>query len=207
MSTTSSAPRRRPRLNRILAGAAIASVTLGTLAVTTTAHAESGRRICEYSFKAKPRSFNDPLMRISLGMNYKKDGACPALDPARLAATGLADVDQIYPNPVPKWTCEDWGTTHETYKTDLGSDPCSHMLEDNIYAFYWQDPTTPNAKAPSYQDVAKKYAGDKTAEAKLIAKVKKGGSGTWGAIPMPPNAQVKDADIATLVKWILAGAK
>ena len=60
---------------------------------------------------------------------------------------------------------------------------------------------------PSYQDVAKKYAGDKTAEAKLIDKVKKGGSGTWGAIPMPPNAQVKDADIATLVKWILAGAK
>ena len=60
---------------------------------------------------------------------------------------------------------------------------------------------------PSYQDVAKKYAGDKTAEAKLIEKVKKGGSGTWGAIPMPPNAQVKDADIATLVKWILAGAK
>jgi len=60
---------------------------------------------------------------------------------------------------------------------------------------------------PSYQDVAKKYAGDKTAEAKLAAKVKKGGSGTWGAIPMPPNAQVKDADITTLVKWILAGAK
>jgi cytochrome c len=60
---------------------------------------------------------------------------------------------------------------------------------------------------PSYQDVAKKYAGDKTAEAKLIEKVKKGGSGAWGAIPMPPNAQVKDADIATLVKWILAGAK
>lgn len=60
---------------------------------------------------------------------------------------------------------------------------------------------------PSYQEVAKKYAGDKTAEAKLIEKVKKGGSGTWGPIPMPPNAQVKDADIATLVKWILAGAK
>ena len=60
---------------------------------------------------------------------------------------------------------------------------------------------------PSYQDVAKKYAGDKTAEAKLIEKVKKGGSGVWGAIPMPHNAQVKDADIATLVKWVLAGAK
>jgi cytochrome c len=60
---------------------------------------------------------------------------------------------------------------------------------------------------PAYQDVAKKYAGDKTAEAKLIEKVKKGGSGVWGPVPMPPNAAVKDEDVKTLVKWILAGAK
>jgi cytochrome c len=60
---------------------------------------------------------------------------------------------------------------------------------------------------PSYQDVAKKYAGDKTAEAKLIEKVKKGGSGVWGPVPMAPNAAVKDEDIKTLVKWVLAGAK
>lgn len=60
---------------------------------------------------------------------------------------------------------------------------------------------------PAYQDVAKKYAGDKTAEAKLIEKVKKGGSGVWGPVPMSPNAAVKDEDIKTLVKWVLAGAK
>jgi cytochrome c len=60
---------------------------------------------------------------------------------------------------------------------------------------------------PAYQDVAKKYAGDKTAEAKLIEKVKKGGAGVWGTVPMPPNANVKDEDIKTLVKWVLAGAK
>lgn len=60
---------------------------------------------------------------------------------------------------------------------------------------------------PSYQDVAKKYAGDPTAEAKLVEKVKKGGSGVWGSIPMPPNVAVKDEDIKTLVKWILDGAK
>ena len=57
---------------------------------------------------------------------------------------------------------------------------------------------------PAYKDVAKKYAGDKTAEAKLIAKVKKGGSGVWGTIPMPPNSQVSDGDIKTLVKWVLS---
>ncbi|MFN3883834.1 MAG: c-type cytochrome [Rhodocyclaceae bacterium] len=60
---------------------------------------------------------------------------------------------------------------------------------------------------PAYQDVAKKYAGDKDAVKKLSEKVKKGGKGVWGEVPMPPNAAVKDADIETLVKWILAGAK
>jgi cytochrome c len=58
---------------------------------------------------------------------------------------------------------------------------------------------------PAYKDVAAKYKGDKTAEAKLIEKVKKGGSGTWGPMPMPPNSpHVKDEDIKTLVKWVLA---
>ena len=53
----------------------------------------------------------------------------------------------------------------------------------------------------------KKYAGQADAVKKLSEKVKKGGKGVWGEIPMPPNAAVKDADIETLVKWILAGAK
>ena len=57
---------------------------------------------------------------------------------------------------------------------------------------------------PSYKDVAAKYKGNAKAEALLIEKVKKGGVGTWGQIPMPPNPNVKDADVATLVKWVLA---
>ncbi len=60
---------------------------------------------------------------------------------------------------------------------------------------------------PSYQDVAKKYAGQKDAVKSLSAKVKMGGKGVWGEIPMPPNPALKDADIEILVKWILAGAK
>jgi cytochrome c len=57
---------------------------------------------------------------------------------------------------------------------------------------------------PSYKDVAAKYAKDPSAEAKLVDKVKKGGQGVWGQIPMPPNAQVPDADVQALVKWILS---
>lgn len=57
---------------------------------------------------------------------------------------------------------------------------------------------------PSYHDVAAKYKGDKAAEAKLFDKVKKGGVGVWGQIPMPPNDKVPDADLKELVKWILS---
>ncbi|MBA5638124.1 c-type cytochrome [Duganella sp. LX20W] len=57
---------------------------------------------------------------------------------------------------------------------------------------------------PAYKDVAAKYAGQKDAEAKLVQKVMKGGSGTWGAIPMPANPQVTEAEAHTLVKWVLA---
>jgi len=57
---------------------------------------------------------------------------------------------------------------------------------------------------PAYKDVAAKYRGVKGAEAKLFEKVKKGGTGVWGQVPMPPNAAVPDADLHTLVKWILS---
>src|SRR3954462_7520436 len=57
---------------------------------------------------------------------------------------------------------------------------------------------------PSYKDVAAKYAKDPNAEAKLVEKVKKGGQGVWGQVPMPPNSQVPDADVHSLVKWILS---
>lgn len=56
---------------------------------------------------------------------------------------------------------------------------------------------------PSFKDVAKKYKGDAGAGAKLAAKVKGGGGGVWGSIPMPPN-NVPDGDIKAMVDWILA---
>ena len=57
---------------------------------------------------------------------------------------------------------------------------------------------------PSYKDVSAKYKGDATAVAKLSDKVKKGGSGVWGPIPMPPNTAVKDPDVKKMVELILA---
>lgn len=57
---------------------------------------------------------------------------------------------------------------------------------------------------PAWNEVGKKYAGDATAAAQLAVKVKKGTKGTWGPIPMPPNVTVKDADIKTMVEFVLS---
>ena len=57
---------------------------------------------------------------------------------------------------------------------------------------------------PSYKEIAAKYRNDKASEAALVTKVKAGGKGVWGDMPMPPNAHLKDEDIKTLVVWILA---
>lgn len=57
---------------------------------------------------------------------------------------------------------------------------------------------------PAYKEVAKKYKGDNTAKDKLMAKVKKGGKGVWGQIPMPPNESLKNEELETLVKWVLS---
>ena len=56
---------------------------------------------------------------------------------------------------------------------------------------------------PSYKDVAKKYAGDAKAVDMLATKIQKGGAGVWGAIPMPANPQVSDAEAKKLSAWIL----
>lgn len=59
---------------------------------------------------------------------------------------------------------------------------------------------------PAYVDVAKKYKGDAGAVARLVKKVKAGGAGVWGAVPMSAHPTVPDADLEKMVKWVLAGA-
>jgi cytochrome c len=59
---------------------------------------------------------------------------------------------------------------------------------------------------PSFQQIAAKYKGDAQAPARLDAKVRDGGSGVWGVIPMPSHPSLSGADIRIVVSWILAGA-
>lgn len=57
---------------------------------------------------------------------------------------------------------------------------------------------------PAFKEVAAKYKGDSGAQARLVAKVKAGGKGVWGQVPMPPSPQVKDEDLNKIVSWVLS---
>ncbi len=58
---------------------------------------------------------------------------------------------------------------------------------------------------PAYKDVAAKYKGQAGAQAALIDKVRKGSTGAWGQIPMPPTGpdKINDADLKTVIDWVL----
>jgi len=60
---------------------------------------------------------------------------------------------------------------------------------------------------PAFREIAERYAGDGAAEPRLVAKVRSGGGGSWGSVPMPAQTQLQDTDARALVQWILAGAK
>jgi cytochrome c551/c552 len=57
---------------------------------------------------------------------------------------------------------------------------------------------------PSFREIAARYAADAGANARLAGKIKSGGAGSWGSIPMPPHAGLSDAELAQLAAWILA---
>lgn len=59
---------------------------------------------------------------------------------------------------------------------------------------------------PSFQAIAEKYKGDANAQAFLKNKIARGGSGSWGVVPMPANSKLNEADLSALTSWILRGA-
>lgn len=66
---------------------------------------------------------------------------------------------------------------------------------------------TDKVVGPGFREIAARYRGDPQAEAKLVVKLKAGGAGAWGSVPMPPQPQLGDAEAKRLVQWILAGAQ
>jgi cytochrome c len=60
---------------------------------------------------------------------------------------------------------------------------------------------------PAFRDIGSRYAGDATAAERLAQRVRKGSTGAWGPVPMPPQSQLSETDALALVRWILEGAR
>lgn len=82
----------------------------------------------------------------------------------------------------------------------LAGDPRAKLARYNCTACHAIDH---KVVGPAFRDVAAKYRGQAGAAERLEAKVKNGGSGVWGDIPMPANPTVPDADLREIVQWIL----
>ncbi|MBC7803916.1 MAG: c-type cytochrome [Candidatus Parcubacteria bacterium] len=80
-------------------------------------------------------------------------------------------------------------------------DPVARLLEAN--ACSGCHTLDKRVVGPSFREIAQRYAGDATAAARLAAKVRSGGQGAWGQIPMPPAPDIAEPDLATLVQWLL----
>ncbi|MDN3221457.1 c-type cytochrome [Pseudomonas nunensis] len=60
---------------------------------------------------------------------------------------------------------------------------------------------------PSWKDISQKYGDGKATAEQIASSIKAGSTGKWGSIPMPPQAQVSDADLKSIAQWLLDGAQ
>ena len=82
-----------------------------------------------------------------------------------------------------------------------GDDPVQKLLNAN--ACLGCHAPDKRVVGPAFREIAAKYAGDAGAAARLAAKVRSGGAGAWGQVPMPPNPGIADAELRAMVSWIL----
>ena len=82
-----------------------------------------------------------------------------------------------------------------------GDDPVQKLLNAN--ACVGCHAPEKRVVGPSFKEIAARYSGDAGAAPRLVAKVRAGGAGIWGQIPMPPNPGIPDADLQTIVDWVL----
>jgi cytochrome c551/c552 len=82
-----------------------------------------------------------------------------------------------------------------------GDDPVQKLLNAN--ACNGCHSIDKRVVGPSFREVAAKYAGDRSAAARLATKIRGGGQGVWGAVPMPPNPGLPEAELQRLAAWVL----
>ena len=88
-----------------------------------------------------------------------------------------------------------------SFGLDAGGDPVQQLL--GAHACTACHTLDKRVVGPSFREVAAKYAGDGNAAGTLARKIREGGAGAWGNVPMPPHPQLSDADLNQMVGWIL----
>jgi len=96
------------------------------------------------------------------------------------------------------------GLAHASETHSVAKGPAAMFKNENCSACHAM---STKLVGPSIADISAKYQGQSGAVDKLMAKVKNGGSGVWGPIPMPPQSQLSEEDRKTLVVWVLSGGK
>jgi cytochrome c5 len=150
------------------------------------------QRAVVYMANRSGASFKEPPAPTETAATAAAPPAAPAAAAAAASTAAAA--------PVAPATSAASGAAASGSPLDLASGTAM-MQKDGCAACHGIDK---KIVGPSFQEVAAKYKGNKDALAKLTQKVKAGGSGVWGPVPMPPNAQVPDADVKALVTWVLS---
>ncbi len=102
---------------------------------------------------------------------------------------------------------ETLAATHETARaSDTSADGTAMMATIEAAGCLACHARDTRVLGPSFQEVASRYEGE-AAHDRLVAKVRNGGSGVWGPIPMPPHPDLDEGDLARMIDWILAGAR
>ena len=135
-----------------------------------------------------------PLSRGEWADNLKnmKERGAP-MDEAEMAV--ILDYLSVYYNrqkPAPPPSRDTLAGGEDPVQKLLNANGCvgCHALEQRVVG-------------PAFREIATKYAGDAAAPARLAAKIRAGGQGAWGQVPMPPNAGMSDADLNAIVSWVL----
>jgi len=139
------------------------------------------------------------LLVDKLGFNFGNDGNALTQENANLLIKPLGQVNigsADAPTPAAKSPAK---SPAEMTKTDKAL----ALINEKGYICMSCHQVDAKLTGPAYQDIATKYQGDDKAADMLAAKIKSGGSGTWGEIPMPPNPTVTDDDLKVILDWIL----
>jgi hypothetical protein len=139
--------RARRRLAHLAAAVvAIAAAAVSALAPMPPASSLPGRRICQYVWQQNlgkqyvgPQDKSPENRMVSFVINYKKDGACPHVDPHKIVLPSevgqwMPFPDAWLPEPVPKMTCEEFQNRLQLPSDSDGGDPCVYMTADELYA-------------------------------------------------------------------------